>query len=246
MPPVLEARDIAKSFGPTPALRGLSLTIDAGEVVAITGPSGSGKSTLLHCLAGIIRPDAGEVRFGGTRLDRLDEEARTRLRRDNFGVVLQFGHLVPELTAAENIALPLMLAGAEREAAHTAAAEWLDRVGAGECARLRPGDLSGGQIQRVAVARALAGEPSVIFADEPTGALDTIAGEQVLAQLLGAVRSRRATLVLVTHDNQVAAYADREVIVRDGRLVDPVEPAGPAGTGGPPWGMDATLPEVTR
>ncbi|WP_119728547.1 ABC transporter ATP-binding protein [Thermomonospora amylolytica] len=237
MAPLLQARDIAKSFGRTPALRGLSLTIDAGEVVAVTGPSGSGKSTLLHCLAGITRPDAGEVRFGDTRLDRLDEETRTRLRRDNFGVVLQFGHLVPELTAAENIALPLMLAGAERRAAHAAAVEWLGRVGAVECAHLRPGDLSGGQAQRVAVARALATEPSVIFADEPTGALDTIAGEQVLAQLLDAVRSRGTTLVLVTHDNQVAAYADREVIVRDGRLAEPA---------GPYREPDATLPEATR
>jgi putative ABC transport system ATP-binding protein len=221
MSPLLRARDVDKSFGRTRALRGLSVTVEAGEVVAITGPSGSGKSTLLHCLAGIVLPDAGEVHFGDTRLDRLDEDTRTRLRRDQFGVVFQFGHLVPELTAAENVALPLMFGGAARPAAHAAACEWLGRLGVPECAHLRPGDLSGGQAQRVAVARALATEPAVIFADEPTGALDTVSGDQVLAQLLGAARARGTTVVLVTHDNRIAAYADREIIVRDGRTAQP-------------------------
>ncbi|GLZ14933.1 ABC transporter ATP-binding protein [Actinomadura sp. NBRC 104425] len=216
MSPLLHARGVTKTFGRTLALRGASLTIDAGEVVAISGPSGSGKSTLLHCLAGILVPDEGEIHYGETRLDELDEDARTRLRREAFGIVFQFGGLVPELTAEENVAVSLMFRGSGRAEASATARDWLDRVGVGDCATLRPGELSGGQAQRVAVARALATEPTVVFADEPTGALDSVAGEEVLGLLLGAARERGATVVLVTHDNRVAAYADREVVVRDG------------------------------
>ncbi|GAA4131418.1 ABC transporter ATP-binding protein [Actinomadura keratinilytica] len=216
MSPLLHARGVAKTFGRTLALRDASLSIDAGEVVAISGPSGSGKSTLLHCLAGIVVPDEGEIHYGETRVDELDEDARTRLRREAFGIVFQFGGLVPELTAEENVAVSLMFRGTDRDRASAAAREWLERVGVGDCATLRPGELSGGQAQRVAVARALATEPTVVFADEPTGALDSVAGEEVLGLLLGAARERGATVVLVTHDNRIAAYADREVVVRDG------------------------------
>jgi putative ABC transport system ATP-binding protein len=216
--PLLDARDLEMSFGRTRALRGPSVTVTAGEIVAVTGPSGSGKSTLLHCLAGILVPDSGEVRFDGTRLDTLDEVTRTRVRRDNFGIVFQFGGLVPELTAAENVALPLLLGGRDRRTAVATAGDWLSRLDVGGCAEIRPGDLSGGQAQRVAVARALATEPRVIFADEPTGALDTVAGENVLGLLLAAARDRGTAVVLVTHDNQVAAYADREIVLRDGSL----------------------------
>ncbi|MFC5754208.1 ABC transporter ATP-binding protein [Actinomadura rugatobispora] len=218
MSPLLQARDVAKSFGRTLALRGASVTVGAGEVVAITGPSGSGKSTLLHCLAGIVVPDAGEIHYGGTRLDELDEDTRTRLRREAFGIVFQFGGLVPELTAAENVAVALMFGGLGRAEASAAALDWLKRVGAGDCAPLRPGDLSGGQAQRVALARALAPAPKVVFADEPTGALDSVAGEEVLGLLLGAAREHGTTVVLVTHDNRIAAFADREVVVRDGAV----------------------------
>ncbi len=174
---LIEARDIVKSFGQTPALRGASVAVGQGEIVAVMGPSGSGKSTLLHCLAGIFRPDRGEVWFDGRRLDNLDEAERTRLRRTAFGFVFQFGQLVPELNAAE---------------------------------------LSGGEAQRVAVARALALAPKVIFADEPTGSLDSLTGEKVMDLLVLLAREQGSTVVLVTHDARVAAYADREVLVRDG------------------------------
>ncbi|MFF0311026.1 ABC transporter ATP-binding protein [Streptosporangium sp. NPDC004379] len=216
---MLEARALRKSFGRTTALDGASVEIGEGEVVAVTGPSGSGKSTLLHCLAGIVRPEAGEVLFAGRRLDTLDEDARTRLRRENFGVVFQFGELVPELTAEENVVLPLLFGGRGRQESLEAARAWLERLDVAGCARQRPAELSGGQLQRVAVARALAAEPRVVFADEPTGALDSLAGERVMGELVGAVRESRATLVVVTHDNRVAAYADREIALRDGRVV---------------------------
>ncbi|MEW2352607.1 ABC transporter ATP-binding protein [Spirillospora sp. NPDC029432] len=216
MSPLLQASAVGKTFGRTRALRGASLEIDAGEVVALSGPSGSGKSTLLHCLAGILVPDTGEIRYGGTRLDELDEEARTRLRRESFGIVFQFGGLVPELTAAENVAVALMFGGLGRAEAAATASEWLGRVGAGDCAKLRPGDLSGGQAQRVALARALATGPKVVFADEPTGALDSVAGEEVLGLLLSTAREHGTTVVLVTHDNRIAAFADREIVIRDG------------------------------
>jgi putative ABC transport system ATP-binding protein len=212
----LEARQIEKAFGRAHALRGLSATIEPGEVVAITGPSGAGKSTLLHCLSGIMRPETGEVRYAGQRIDTLDEAARTRLRREHFGIVFQFGRLVPELTAAENVALPLLFERHGREEAMTVARAWLEEAGATEVADARPSELSGGQLQRVAVARALVTGPKVIFADEPTGALDSVSGERVLSLLLAAARRNDATVVIVTHDNQVAAYADREIVLRDG------------------------------
>ena len=215
--PVVEAVGIRKGFGRTEALRGASFAAAPGEVVAVTGPSGSGKSTLLLCLAGILRPDGGEVRYAGQRLDQLSEHDRTVLRRRSFGVVLQFGQLVPELTAEQNLMLPLLLDRRGRRASRSAADEWLGRLGAAEVAGLLPGEMSGGQAQRVAVARALVTEPAVVFADEPTGALDTVGGEKLLEAMLGAAREAGATVVLVTHDNRVAAAADREVVLRDGR-----------------------------
>jgi putative ABC transport system ATP-binding protein len=213
---LIEARDVAKSFGQTPALRGASLGVRPGEIVAVMGPSGSGKSTLLHCLAGIFPPDSGEVWFDGRRLDKLSDAERTRLRRTAFGFVFQFGNLVPELTAADNVALPLLLKRSGRKAAYQQAASWLDRLGlAGKGAR-RTGELSGGEAQRVAIARALALGPRLLFADEPTGSLDSLTGEKVMKLLTGLAREQGVTMVLVTHDVRVAAYADREVLVRDG------------------------------
>ena len=213
---LIEADDVAKSFGQTPALRGASVTVSPGEILAVMGPSGSGKSTLLHCLAGIFTPDRGEVWFDGQRLDALGEAERTRLRRTAFGFVFQFGQLVPELTTADNVALPLLLNRVRRRTAYKTAGTWLDRLGIADKAANRTGELSGGEAQRVAVARALALAPKVIFADEPTGSLDSLAGEKVMALLTGLAREQGVTVVLVTHDARVAACADREVMVRDG------------------------------
>ena len=215
-PYLIEARDIAKSFGKTPALRGASVAVPAGEILAVMGPSGSGKSTLLHCLAGIFPPDSGEVWFDGRRLDELSDAERTRLRRTEFGFVFQFGNLVPELTAADNVALPLLLKRSGRKAAYQRAASWLDRLGLSDKGARRTGELSGGEAQRVAIARALALGPRLLFADEPTGSLDSLAGEKVMKLLTGLAKEQGVTVVLVTHDVRVAAYADREVLVRDG------------------------------
>ena len=215
---MLEARDLYRSFGTTPALRGASLSVTRGEVLAVTGPSGSGKSTLLHCLAGIYTPDRGEVLLDGRRIDTLDDNRRTDLRLTDFGFVFQFGQLVPELTAADNIALPLLLSRVGRAEAHRTAEQWLERLGLDGLGARRTGELSGGQAQRVALGRALAGAPKVLFADEPTGALDSLAGEQVMDLIVAAARGQGTTVVLVTHDARVAACADREVIVRDGRV----------------------------
>ena len=216
--PVLEVIGLDHTYRRTVALRGVSLTVHAAEVVAVTGPSGCGKSTLLHAAAGILRPQGGVVRLLGQDLAELDAGERTKLRRRRVGIVLQFGQLVPELSVLENVALPLLLDGHERSAALVAAREWLDRAGLDAGHDSLPTELSGGQAQRVAVARALITGPAVIFADEPTGSMDTVGGEQLLDLLLGAAREREAAVVLVTHDNIVAAHADREVRLRDGRV----------------------------
>jgi putative ABC transport system ATP-binding protein len=216
-PPLLRCAGLVKRFGRIEALDGASLTVDAGEIVAVMGPSGSGKSTLLHCAGGIVAPDAGEVWFDGTRLAGRPESWRSELRRTAFGFVFQFGRLVPELSCAENVALPLRLSGSGRRESGRRATEWLERLEVGEVAGSLPGDVSGGEGQRVAVARALVTGPRIVFADEPTGALDSLSGEQVMRLLTAAAREARTAVVLVTHEARIAAYADREVIVRDGR-----------------------------
>lgn len=218
--PLLRATGLTKTYGPTPALSGAEFAIRAGEVVAVMGPSGSGKSTLLHCLAGIVRPDAGTIGYDGRELTALSDSARSTLRRTDFGFVFQFGQLVPELTCAENVALPLRLNGERRKAADARAEEWLDRLEVGDVAGKRPGEISGGQGQRIAVARALVTAPRVLFADEPTGALDSLNGERVMRLLTDAARDTGAAVVLVTHEARVAAYSDREVVVRDGAVRD--------------------------
>lgn len=216
--PLLSATDLHLSFGETDALTGASVSVHSGEVLALLGPSGSGKSTLLHCLAGILRPDRGQVTFCGNRIDNVSDEDRSRLRASSFGFVFQFGSLVPELSAVENVALPLRLTGVKRKVAEDRACAWLDRLDVAAVSEKRPGQMSGGQGQRVAVARALVGAPRVVFADEPTGALDSLNGELVMEQLVGAARDQGTSVVLVTHEARVAAYADREVVLRDGRL----------------------------
>jgi putative ABC transport system ATP-binding protein len=216
--PIIEARDVVKSFGHTPALRGATIAVAPGEILAVMGPSGSGKSTLLHCLAGILAPDEGEVWFGGERLDTLPEAKRSDLRRDRFGFVFQFGQLVPELTAEENVALPLLLSGMRRGPALAEARPWFGRLGLDGLEGRRSGELSGGQAQRVALARGLVARPEVLFADEPTGSLDSMSGELVMRLLTAAVREQGTTVILVTHEARVAAYAGREVVVRDGTV----------------------------
>lgn len=213
---VLEMAGVTHSYRRTVALQGVSLTVRAGEVVAVTGPSGCGKSTLLHVAAGVLPAQAGTVRLLGHDLRALSEPDRTRLRRTEVGIVLQFGHLVPDLPLVDNVALPLLLAGHERRAARTAATGWLERVELGAMVDAPPGELSGGEAQRAAVARALVTGPAVVFADEPTGSTDLLGGELLLDLLLGAVRDHGAALVLVTHDNTVAARGDREIRLRDG------------------------------
>ncbi|OMG12467.1 ABC transporter ATP-binding protein [Actinomyces naeslundii] len=231
---IMRARGLEMSFGQTHALRGVDLDLLAGEVLAVTGPSGSGKSTLLHVMAGVLVPDAGSVGYhggkspgGGTadvaediavNIAVLDEAARSRLRLNEFGFIFQFGQLLPDLSALDNVTIPLLLAGTPRKKALTRAREALVELGLSEHLDKRPTQLSGGQAQRAAVARALVTSPRVLFADEPTGSLDSLAAERTMEVLLASVRSRGASLVIITHDARIAAYADREVTVRDGRI----------------------------
>ncbi|MER8160256.1 ABC transporter ATP-binding protein [Streptomyces sp. NPDC094472] len=217
---LLMADDLHKSYGPTPALDGAEFSIHPGEVVAVMGPSGSGKSTLLHCLAGIVRPDSGSVHYGGRELSAMSDSERSSLRRGEFGFVFQFGQLVPELTCVENVALPLRLNGVKRKEAEARSLSWMERLEVDAVAAKRPGEVSGGQGQRVAVARSLVTGPRVLFADEPTGALDSLNGERVMELLTEAARETRTAVVLVTHEARVAAYSDREVVVRDGKARD--------------------------
>ncbi|NEB80777.1 ABC transporter ATP-binding protein [Streptomyces sp. SID14478] len=233
MSTLLSAEGLTKSYGRTPALRGADVAVRSGEILAVTGASGSGKSTLLHCLAGIVRPDAGSVTYDGERLDAYGEERLSELRRTEFGVVLQFGQLIPELTALDNVALPLLLAGRRRAVAQEEADGWLERFGVRGQRELRPGEMSGGQAQRVALARALVTEPRAVFADEPTGALDSLATEQVLTSLVHTARETHTAVVLVTHEAQVAAYADREVSLRDGVVQEISGPFGATGAASP-------------
>ncbi|QXJ21066.1 ABC transporter ATP-binding protein [Actinomadura graeca] len=225
---VLSGRGLVKHFGPAVALDGVDLAVGRAESVAIMGPSGSGKSTLLHCLAGIMRPDAGEVHLLGRRIDTLGERRRSALRRSRFGFLFQFGQLLPELPAEENVALPLMLDGTPPRAAVRAARSWFGPLGLAGLEHRRPGELSGGQAQRVALARALAPGPAVVFADEPTGALDQATGHDTMRLLVEATAHNGASLIVVTHDPAVAGWCDRVVEVRDGRvLAAAARPAAP-------------------
>ncbi|MDX3307987.1 ABC transporter ATP-binding protein [Streptomyces sp. NPDC054884] len=217
---LLVAEDLRKAYGPTMALDGAEFSIHPGEVVAVMGPSGSGKSTLLHCLAGIVTPDSGSIMYDGHDLATMNDAQRSRLRRTEFGFVFQFGQLVPELTCVENVALPLRLNGAPRKEAERTALAWMERLEVADLGRKRPGEVSGGQGQRVAVARSLVTSPRVLFADEPTGALDSLNGERVMELLTEAARTANAAVVLVTHEARVAAYSDREIVVRDGKSRD--------------------------
>ena len=224
MTPVLHASALVKTYGPTIALAGVDLTIRRGESVAVMGASGSGKTTLLHALAGITAPDSGVVTFspasGGTvDVTALNETQRTTLRRDSFGFVFQQGLLIPELTAIENVALALMITGRGRAESTERAASWLASLGLSGMEERRIGELSGGQAQRVAIARAQVTGAEVVFADEPTGALDSRTSTEVMDALLWATTGQGRTLIVVTHDADVASRCSRTVAVRDGRLV---------------------------
>lgn len=216
---VLSARSISKSFGDVHALVDVSVDIPAGQSVSIMGPSGSGKSTLLHCLAGILKPDSGDISLGGEPVSLSSDAARSRLRLDRMGFVFQDGQLLPELPAVENVALPLLLQGRSRTEAFGRATDWLGRLGLAGLERRRPGQLSGGQAHRVAIARALVGSPAVVLADEPTGALDQATGAEVMRVLTAAAKGVGASLVVVTHDAKVAAWCERHIEIVDGQVL---------------------------
>ena len=224
--PSIEACDIHLSYGQTPALRGVSLVCWSGESVALMGPSGSGKSSLLHCLAGVLRPDSGQVTVAGVRLDTLSGRQRSRHRLSRMGMVFQFGNLIPELTLLENVMLPLQLLGERAATARPRALTLLDRLQVADVSARRAGAVSGGQAQRAAVARALVHAPPVVLADEPTGALDTVSADRVLDCLLGLAREIGSTVLLVTHENRIAAHCDRLLTMRDGTIRVPAAVTG--------------------
>ena len=217
--PVLRAQHLSKSYH-SPVLRDLDLDVEQGQFVAIMGPSGSGKSTLLHCLSGILTPTSGEICLGGKNVSGLPDKSRSRLRLKHFGFVFQDGQLVPELPANENVALPLMLSDASRRTAISAADDWLRRLGLEDEANRRPGEMSGGQAQRVAIARALAASPAVVFADEPTGALDSASSDELLDFLTRCVHELGQTIVMVTHSQHDAGFANRIINLFDGQIVN--------------------------
>lgn len=220
MSSLIIAKNLKKVFkNQTEALRDIDLSVEPGEILAIMGPSGSGKSTLLHCLAGIIKPTSGQVIFNNQEISKWSDKKRNQLRREQFGFVFQFSQLVPELTALDNIALPLLINKVPKKQAYLEAKRWLNKVGVEKYADHLSGQLSGGQAQRVAVARSMIHQPKVIFADEPTGSLDTLNSERVMNLFLEIAKKYGTTIVMVTHEPSIAAYADREIIVRDGKVI---------------------------
>nr|NLD40241.1 ABC transporter ATP-binding protein [Actinomycetales bacterium] len=216
----LLARHISKSYGAVRALQDVTVEIPPGQSVAIMGPSGSGKTTLLHCLAGILVPEFGTVELGGVVHSALSDRERSKLRARRFGFVFQDGQLLPELSSRENVALPLLIGGTPRKSALREADMWLARLGLTGMESRRPGELSGGQAQRVAIARALVHRPDVVFADEPTGALDQATGHEVMQLLTTTTQMAGSTLVLVSHDPQVAAWCQRLLEIRDAAIHD--------------------------
>lgn len=216
---IISAKNIKKSYGKTEILHGVSLDVKQGEVLAIMGPSGSGKSTLLHSLAAIISVDSGEIMFDDRNIAKLNDNKRSILRRTAFGFVFQFSQLVPELTVIDNVALPLLLNGVNRNKAYKEAKKWLGEVGLTDKHESTPGEISGGQAQRVAIARAMVVQPKILFADEPTGSLDSLNSEHVMELFIKTAKDHGTTVIMVTHEPSIAAYADREIVVRDGQIV---------------------------
>lgn len=213
---ILAARNISKSFGKVRALADVSLQLRAGEALAVMGPSGSGKSTLLHCLSGVLTPDTGSIVFEGEELSTMSDAARSAVRLGSFGFVFQDGALLPELPARDNVALPLQLRGMKRAQALRVATDAMARLGIADKANVLPGDMSDGQAQRVAIARAIVTNPAIMFADEPTGALDQPTSHEVMQVLTALARIFDTALVIVTHDLNVASWCNRMVEIRDG------------------------------
>ncbi len=217
--PIISAKNIKKSYGQTKVLHGVSLDVRPGDVLAIMGPSGSGKSTLLHSLAAIIPVDSGEIIFDGRDIGTLSDNSRSILRRTVFGFVFQFSQLVPELSVVDNVALPLLLGGGSRDKAYAEAKKWLKAVDLSDESDKPPSEISGGQAQRAAIARAMVVQPKVLFADEPTGSLDSLNSEHIMELFIATAKDNGTTVIMVTHEPSIAAYADREIVVRDGMVV---------------------------
>lgn len=221
--PVLRIRDLQKSYEGRVILRGITFHVHAGERVALTGPSGSGKTTLLNCLGGVDRPDAGSILLGTTPLEAMDDEALALFRRHRVGTVFQFFHLLPTLTAAENVELPLQLLGVPRADRVTRVRTLLDRVGVAHRSRAFPSELSGGERQRVAIARAMGHGPELLLADEPTGNLDSVNGANILRLLTEWTEETKTALVLVTHSPEAASICHREIHLKDGQIESGME-----------------------
>lgn len=221
---IISTKNLTKIFGSGPtavtALDHVNLSVDMGEFVAIMGPSGCGKSTLLHLIGGLDRPSSGEVIVEGTPIAEMSDDRLTEMRRRKIGFVFQFFNLIPVLSALENAALPVTLDGVKPAEAQKKGAEWLGHFGLSDRLSSRPDQLSGGQQQRVAIARALAAEPSLILADEPTGNLDTRSGDEIASIMRDIAKKYGRTVIMVTHDPRIAAYADRIVFLKDGTIVD--------------------------
>jgi putative ABC transport system ATP-binding protein len=232
---IVETRNLSKSYGKgetaVSALQGINVSIAEGEFVAVMGPSGCGKSTLLHLIGGLDRPGGGEVLLDGQLISMLDDDALTELRRRKIGFIFQFYNLLPVLGATENAALPLILDGVKPAEARKRAVEWLKRMGLENRLDHRPNQLSGGQQQRVAIARALVTEPALILADEPTGNLDSNAGNEIAALLRQITGEWGRTVLMVTHDPRIAAYADRIIFLKDGTVMDDTRIANSPGNG---------------
>lgn len=216
--PLLEARNLTKSYDDRVILREVSLKVEAGERVALTGPSGSGKTTLLNCLGGVDRVDAGTLEFNGAAMETMNGQALAKLRRESIGTIFQFFHLLPTLTAAENIEFPLQLLGMPREQRRQRVDALLQRVGVAHRANALPSQLSGGEMQRIAIARAVSHQPKLLLADEPTGNLDSTSGENILALLREMSEEQGVALVLVTHSEEAAAICTRRIRMRDGQI----------------------------
>ncbi|MBN2148969.1 MAG: ABC transporter ATP-binding protein [Anaerolineales bacterium] len=221
---IVETQNLTKIYGSgataVTALENVSFQVESGQMVAVMGPSGCGKSTLLHLIGGLDRPTNGKVLIEGTPIAEMPDDQLTELRRRKIGFVFQFFNLIPVLSAVENAALPVTLDGVKPAQAKAKAAQWLERFGLGDRLTSRPDQLSGGQQQRVAIARALSADPTLILADEPTGNLDTRAGDEIASLLCEVAKQFGRTVIMVTHDPRIAAYADRIIFLKDGKVVD--------------------------